>query len=189
MIRDLLQDRERYVSAALTIIRAWIIAGKPMTDCKALVSYSEWSDFCRQPLLWLGCTDPTTSVFESLSEDPDRETLARLLDAWYTAFERTPTMLREAINKLHHLRDDELREVLHDIASERGEINRRKLGWWFKRHAGRIVNGLRLVRCSGNSSAEKWRVESVSPVLAVSNCPKEKSDNSAHEYRRASAGE
>ncbi|MGQ3890716.1 hypothetical protein [Legionella sp. CNM-4043-24] len=189
LVRDLLQDRERYVSAALTIIRAWIIAGKPMTECKSLVSYSEWSDFCRQPLLWLGCADSTSSVFEALSEDPDRETLARLLEAWYAAFERTPTMLREAMNRLNQLRDDELREVLHDIASERGEINRRKLGWWFKRHAGRIVNGLRLVRCRGNSSAEKWRVESVSPVLAVSNCPNEKSDNSAYEYRRASSGE
>jgi len=58
----------------------------------------------------------------------------------------------------------ELREVLHDIAEEKGEVNRRKLGWWIRRHAGRIVGGLRFVRTKGNSSAEKWRVESVSPV-------------------------
>ena len=98
-------------------------------------------------------------------------------------------MVREAMDRINQLRDDELREILHDIASERGEINRRKLGWWFKRHAGRIVNGLRLIRCSGNSSAEKWRVESVSPVLSLSIYPVEKNVSTADEYRRASSGE
>ena len=189
LIRELLQERERYVSAALTIIRAWMVAGKPQTNCKSLASYGEWSDLCRQPLLWLGCVDPTSSVFEALAEDPDRETLARLLEAWYTEFGKTPTMIREAMNAINQLRDCELREVLQDIASERGEINRRKLGWWFKRHAGRVVNGLRLVRCSGNSSAEKWRVESVSPVLTVLNSSIDENVNTADAYRRASSGE
>lgn len=189
LIRELIQDRDRYVSAVLTIIRAWIVAGKPKTNWKSLASYGEWSDLCRQPLLWLGCADPTSSVFKALAEDPDRETLARLLDAWHAAFGRTPTMVREAMDRINQSRDDELREILHDIASERGEINRRKLGWWFKRHAGRIVNGLRLIRCSGNSSAEKWRVESVSPVLPLSICPIEKNVSTADEYRRASSGE
>jgi hypothetical protein len=68
--------------------------------CKSLVSYGEWSDLCRQPLLWLSCADPTLSVFEALSEDPDRETLARLLGAWHASFGKTPTMVREAINSI-----------------------------------------------------------------------------------------
>lgn len=65
----------------------------------------------------------------------------------------------------------ELGEALRDIADERGEINRRKLGWWIRRHAGRIVDGRRFIRASGNRSAEAWQVrvvESVSPVLSVS---------------------
>jgi len=189
LVRELLQERTRYVSAALAIIRAWITAGKPTTKCRSLVSYGEWSDLCRQPLLWLGCADPTASVFEALSEDPDRETLARLLDAWQASFGKTPTMVREAVNRINQSCDDELREVLHDIAAERGEINRRKLGWWIKRHAGRIVNGLRFIRCSGNSSAEKWRVESVSPVLSLSIGSTKETANTADAYRRASAGE
>ena len=65
----------------------------------------------------------------------------------------------------------ELNEVLHDIADERGEINRKKLGWWMKRHVGRIVDGRRFVRASGNRSAEAWTVESDSPVLRVLSSP------------------
>lgn len=190
LVHELIQERERYVSAALTIIRAWIIAGKPKIECKPLASYGDWSDLCRQPLLWLGCADPAASIFEALSEDPDRETLGRLLSAWQEAFGRAPTMIREALTRINRLHDEELQEVLHDIAGERGEINRRKLGWWIRRNAGRIVNGLRFVRCSGNSSAEKWRVESVSPVLSVLNGSIDKGvEDTADEYRRVSSGE
>ena len=166
LVRDLRCGRGRYVSAALTIVRAWIVAGRPKTTCKSLASYGEWSDLCRQPLLWLDCEDPTDSVFEAMAEDPDRETLARLLVAWQSVFGKTPAMVRDAVKQANLLQNEraELREVLHDIAEEKGEVNRRKLGKWISRHAGRIVGGLRFVRTKGNSSAEKWRVESVSPV-------------------------
>jgi hypothetical protein len=36
LVRDVLHERGRYVSAALTIVRAWIVAGKPKTACKTL---------------------------------------------------------------------------------------------------------------------------------------------------------
>lgn len=167
LVRELRCERGRYVSAALTIVRAWIVAGRPKVTCKSLASYGEWSDLCRQPLLWLGCADPTATVFEAIAEDPDRETLARLLVAWQSVFGKTSAMVRAAVKQAHLLPNEraEFCDVLHDIADERGEINNRKLGWWIKRHAGRIVGGLRFVRSCGNSSAEKWRVESVSSVL------------------------
>ena len=163
LVREVLSERGRYVSAALTIIRAWIVAGRPKAECKALSGFGDWSDLCRQPLLWLGCEDPTKSVFEAMSEDPDRETLGRLLTAWQAVFGRMPAMIREAVREAQFPGDDnlELREVLNDIASERGEINRRKLGWWIRRHAGRIVDGRRFIRGSGNRSAETWQVSEV----------------------------
>ncbi|MBS1190041.1 MAG: uncharacterized protein H6R10_1833 [Rhodocyclaceae bacterium] len=189
LVRDVLRERGRYVSAALTIIRAWIVAGRPKSACKSLASYGDWSDLCRQPLLWLGCADPTASVFEAMADDPDRETLARLLTAWQSVFGKTPAMVRDAVKQAHALYDEraELREVLHDIADERGEINRRKLGWWIRRNAGRIVDGLRFVRASGNRSAEAWQVESVSPFSSVSSGLNEKTVTTS--YARASRGE
>ena len=87
----------------------------------------------------------------------------------------------------------ELREVLRDIADERGEINWRRLGWWIRRHAGRIVEGRRFVRASGNRSAEAWQVESVSPVSSVFGRPSAQSvsggADAAEAYARASRGE
>lgn len=197
LVRDVLRERGRYVSAALTIVRAWIVTGRPKAICKSLAGYGDWSDLCRQPLLWLGCADPTVSVFEAMTEDPDRETLGRLLTSWFMVFGKTPAMVRDAVKQALQFNDEnaELREVLRDIADERGEINRRKLGWWIRRHAGRIVNGQRFVRSSGNRSAEAWQVEvveSVSPVSSVSIQPNGKSvggtsDNS-NAYACASRG-
>lgn len=159
-----------------------------------MAGYCDWSDLCRHPLLWLGEADPAVSVFEAMAEDPDREMLDRLLIAWQSAFGKAPGMVREAV-RLSVFGDahTELREVLRDIAEERGEINRRKLGRWIKRHAGRIVNGLRFVRASGNRSAEAWRVESVSSVSSVTDASQAESVSETVDatdaYARASRGE
>lgn len=189
LVREVLRERGRYVSAALTIVRAYLVAGKPKTLCKSLAGYGDWSELCRQPLLWLGLADPTVSVFEAMADDPDREILGRLLNAWQTVFGKTPAMVREAVKQamLSFEGNIELREVLHDIADERGDINRRRLGWWIKRHSGRIVDGRRFIRSSGNRSAEAWRVdvvESVSPVLPVLPLPEKKSVSGPNKQKK-----
>ena len=195
LVQDVLRERGRYVSAALTIVQAWVVASRPQTACKSIAGYHDWSDLCRQPLLWLGLADATESMFEAMAEDPDRETLDRLLTAWQSVFGKTSAMVRDAVKQAAAFHDEnvELREVLHDIADERGEINRRRLGWWIRRHAGRIVDGRRFLRASGNRSAEAWRVESVSQVSPVSNDPTAKSVSTADDvssaYARASHGE
>lgn len=157
LVRDVVRERGKYVSAALTIIRAWITAGRPIIECKALAGFDEWSNLCRQPLLWLGQDDPAAAVYEAMAEDPDRDTLGRLLQAWHKCFWDKAAMVRDAVSST----DKDLEEVILDIASERGIINRRVLGRWIKRHSGRIVNGIRFVRDSGSRSAEAWKVEQV----------------------------
>ena len=163
-------QRERFVSLALTIIRAWLESGNAPSNCKPLASYSQWSAWVRQPLLWLGLPDPADRVFEQLAHDPDRETLGRLLTAWRRVHGNRPTMIREAVTAAETgFADDakNLREALLEVAEERGEINRRRLGRWIARHQGRIVDGQRFERASTTSSAEKWTVQSVTSVSTV----------------------
>lgn len=189
LISEVIQARECYVSAALTIIRAWVVGGRPMTECIPLLGFDDWSALCRQSLLWLGCTDPGTSIFEVMEEDPDREQLGRLLIAWQTIFGNAPAMIREAVKKSEFSVNDEFKETLIEIAGENGDINRRRLGRWIKQHIGQIVDGLRFVRCGGNTSAERWRVESVLSLSSVSNKASDKNNATAEEYRRISEGE
>ena len=83
-------------------------------------------------------------------------------------------MIREAVNRAETYAfgpisnvQAELKEVMREIAEDRGEINRRRLGKWIARHQGRIVDGLRFEKASGTTSAEKWVAKSVTSVLTV----------------------
>jgi hypothetical protein len=166
--QEILQQRGKYVSAALTIIRAWIAAGRPHMECKPLAGFGTWSDLCRQPLLWLECKDPVDSILKAIAEDPDRDTLGRLLKAWHVCFGNKATMVREVLSTIQSAYPGtyaDLNEVVRDIAEERGEINRLMFGRWIKRHAGRIVDNLKFVPAGGSRSASAWCVQSVSSVL------------------------
>ncbi len=170
-VKDVRADRGPYVSLALTIVRAWHCAGRPKAACKNIANYSDWSDYCRQSLLWLGLPDPAVCLFEAMNDDPDRELLGEFLQAWFTRFGKAPALVKDAINasqsKGIHFEylNETLLEALTDIAGERdGSINRKRLGWWIKRHAGRVVNGLRLVQDTSTRNAAKWKVESVMSV-------------------------
>lgn len=154
-------NRARYVSLALTIVRAWIVSGEPRTQCKSLASYGQWSDWVRQPLLWLGKPDPVERLFGQLAHDPDRETLGRMLHAWHEKFATTPKMVRDAIKATLVFDQTELRELLLEVADVRGEISSKRLGKWLSRHQGRIVDGMRFERNSGTTSAERWQVKRV----------------------------
>jgi hypothetical protein len=158
-----LQQRGYYVSQALTIIRAWVVAGRPVVEVKPLATYTYWSSLCRQPLLWLGCPDPAANVFASMEDDPDREILGNLLHAWHDLYGNAPVMVREVVNA----NNVDLQQAIEEIALERGTINRRRLGKWISRHAGRIVDGMKFEKYSGTRSAEAWMVKSVSSVTSV----------------------
>ena len=153
-------NRGKYVSQALTVIRAWIVCGEAPLPCKSLASYEQWSRWVRQPLLWLGMPDPVDRLFERLAQDPDRETLGRLQHLWKNEFGSSPTMVREVIKRADQFDRLDLKEILLEVAELRSEINSRKLGRWLARHQGRIVDGLRFERASGTTSAERWSVRS-----------------------------
>lgn len=163
---DARRNRARYVSAALTIVRAWLAAGGPLTSVKPVASYGRWSDWCRQPLLWLGLADPATRLFEQLVKDPDQELLGRMLRGWHEAHGHRPMLVREVLAAFP---DDDFSEAVRDIAEDKGgEINRRRLGWWLRKHQGRPVGDLRFERGESRRGGEAWAAVQVSPVLHVS---------------------
>ena len=157
----LYQQRREYVSYALTIIRAWIVAGRPKTECRTVASYGAWSDFCRQPLLWLGLPDPVQSLFNTIMDDPDRELLGRILKLWWDSCGNTPTKIASfALDAGEREFDGD--DILKEIAGDKyGTINNTRLGRWIKRNEGKVVNGLRFTRASVSTNTVLWRVEEV----------------------------
>ena len=76
------RDRATYVRAALTILRAYIVAGRPKQKRKPLGSYEEWSRLIRDALLWLGEPDPVATMEKVRNEDPQRRNSEEVLNCW-----------------------------------------------------------------------------------------------------------
>jgi hypothetical protein len=155
------RNRGHFVSLALTVVRAYLAAGSSTDVIKALQplgSYGEWTKLVRAPLVWLGLPDPATAVFERITEDPDRETLAMLLEAWRRRFGDRPTPVRRVADDVTLDHDTDLADAVRDIAEERGSINRKRLGRWIARHQGRPVNGYKFERGPRGNGAETWCV-------------------------------
>ena len=159
-VDELRMGRGRFVSHALTIMRAWIAAGKPRADVPDIASYDGlWNDLCRQPLLWMGEADPATSLIDQVQDDPYLDPLGDLLHAWHAHFGDRSVTVRKVISAAAD--DPALEEALEDLpAMERGHINPSSLGWYLKKNAQRIVGGLE-IRHGDSSERKSWRVVKV----------------------------
>jgi hypothetical protein len=162
LLEEVRGNRSLYVSAALTVINAWINAGTPTTASTPLGGFEQWSHWCREPLLWLGKPDPAASVFTAMADDPERELVGRLLEAVQGHFGAAPVMVRDMVKRANDVTNPgarDLLELLQEITGDRHSPNVKKLGHWIKRHAGQVVGGLRLVKVNVKRSAQVWQVE------------------------------
>lgn len=164
MIRN---ARSKYVGAVLTVVQAWFAAGSPKSDVQNIASFGgEWADLCRHPLIWMGLADPAASFFDQLKNDPDVENLGRLLKAWEKVFGSLETTVREVSQALD--RNEYLKDAVSEFpAMERDGLNPSKFGWFLKRSANRIVDGLMFERVEG-SERTAWKVVRVGETTTKS---------------------
>jgi hypothetical protein len=74
-------NRGRLLSAALTILRGWFVAGKPTHQLKPWGSYEPWSDVVRETVVSAGLPDPgETRIALQTAADRDAGAMAGILD-------------------------------------------------------------------------------------------------------------
>lgn len=163
LLEEVMAQRGRFVSAALTIVRAWIVAGRPAGGIKPLVSFGQWSDWCREPLVWLGQPDPASSVFDTINLDPEREQLKAFIGEMERTFGLGGDFMVKDIFEHASSRllggDAELSDLIIDIAGGLGAPGRKRLGHWLKLHMGRIIDGRRLTRAPVTRNAVVWVIQ------------------------------
>jgi hypothetical protein len=69
---EMLANRSAMVGAALTILRAWHVAGRPRCGLEPFGSFEGWEDV-RRALVWAGEADPVLTKALVAADDPDRE--------------------------------------------------------------------------------------------------------------------
>ncbi|MGC4116148.1 MAG: hypothetical protein QM765_16520 [Myxococcales bacterium] len=74
------QERPRLLAAALTVLRGWFVAGKPLADLPAFGSFETWSGIVRNVLRWVDLPDPWADTKEGLRQaDPGDSLHAALI--------------------------------------------------------------------------------------------------------------
>jgi hypothetical protein len=164
-------DRLRYISAAMTIIRAHISAGRPKEAGGRTASFEVWDDLVRQPLCWLASlvnahnaahphdllptfADPMEAAALAFDADPETMKHHALLDAWHARFLDRPTTVNQAIHAAGQ--DGTLMNALDEIGGQGGKINVRLVSRWLDRMQGRITEGMRFTRGSRSAAGQTW---------------------------------
>jgi hypothetical protein len=89
-LQDIMNDRTRLLAAVLTIWRFGRHYAAELDPGKPLGSFETWGEWCRDPLLTLGCCDPVERIDLLKSRDPRRLRVAELFTTWWAKHGSTP---------------------------------------------------------------------------------------------------
>jgi len=151
--------RSELVAAALTILRAYVLAGRPDQRLKPWGGFDEWTAVIRAPLVWLGMADPCDTRQHVIEDDPDREAAATVLHAWYSVAGDETIQIAHVIELAAS--SPLLASALLAVAASKDEASRidpRRVSWWCRAYRDRVVDGLSLVRGKDYGKSATWMV-------------------------------
>ena len=156
------EHRAVLVQAALTIIRAYDVAGRPSQSVTEFGSFELWSKWVRCALIWTGMSDPNQGLKRIESADIVRRELACVLEAWYLAFESEPHTVNYVMKITLNCEENSfLRDALFDVAGSKDGINSRTLGRWLTKHIDRIEHGYCLESMPPSGTRSRYRVRQI----------------------------
>lgn len=178
VIRDLerwtLDNRADLVHAALTILRAYHVAGRPTAAAlKPYASYESWSEQVRGAVTWLGLPDPVLGNERfTASNDLDRDAALGFLQIWHDRYGPTGSTISAAL-ELARTRDSELLEamLLLDPKCNPERFDSRRASVQFQRVQGRFVGGYRLDPTQKTKRGTVWRVVTTSHLASPNVTP------------------
>lgn len=169
-------SRGEFVVAALTILRAYHLAGRPF-QVAPLGSFADWSNLVRSALIWLGCADPCDTMDKVRKADPELAQIKLMMTQWdivvgakgvttgqltTLATEMVDVSTGSFVKKTKH---PEFRDALHAVAKDGQHINGRRLGNWLSKHKDRVVGRKKFISTGTRGGQVVWRLE---PVASVS---------------------
>jgi hypothetical protein len=169
-VNVLRKSRGAYVVAALTVLRAFILADRPTMGLKPLGGFDEWSCLVRNSLVWLGEADPCDTMEAVRAGDPEREQLAVVVHNWHEVLGDRRVTVKQIIAEANKTVPGkrEAREGLSDAfmgmaaigaQHDRG-IDPLRLAKYLSKMKGRTVDGHRIVQEGGSHGIRLWQLQS-----------------------------
>jgi hypothetical protein len=143
-------NRDTYVAAALTVVRAYFTAGAPQV-CGPLASYAAWSRMVRSPLVWLGEPDPIKIMDQIRAEDWDLGNIREFFELWLAYdlglnADHTVTKIVEIAchpQAANNYAPQTFKQLLLRIAARKDApdvVSTERFGWWLRSISGRVVS-------------------------------------------------
>ena len=163
-------DRGRYRVAALTVLRAFHVNGRPKQR-EPLGSFAAWSLWIRDCLIWLGQADPVDTLDNVRAHDPKLDALTAVLTQWWEVLQTKRSSVQDIIAAATYthvvnlpdgkveMRHPSFREALLQVAGDAGAINGRRLSKWITANEKRIVAGFRITRVGILAGFMTWQLE------------------------------
>jgi putative DNA primase/helicase len=159
-------ERARLYIAALTLLAAFIAAGRPPHGKPAKGSYEAWDGLIRAAIIWAGGADLMASV-ERLREDsdPDLDRLRELIGAWRAIPTLQDATVAEILAQAQLATEagSRLRAAVDAYAILDKPMTTTRLGQALARLRGRPCGGYRIERCesAAHGGAARWRVAAI----------------------------
>lgn len=164
-------NRTRLVVAGLTILRAYVVAGRPDVGTKPWGSFESWARLVPPALVWAGAPDPMLArVTNDASAEPERVALAVLVGSWGRLAGDTGMTAKAAVQSLYPSLAkgerippdgfDDLRESIEQLtnAQHGRPPSPSRLGYVLRRSRKRNVGGKHLDSGMTHGGVQRWFV-------------------------------
>jgi hypothetical protein len=157
------ENRRRFLTAALSILRGYCAAGRPHHDLPAWGSFESWSALVRNAVVWVGLPDPgETRLLLQAQADVAAECMGVLLQCWERLDpDRQGLTAAEVIEKCKNPPEGsaelyaELRDALEGLL---GKLEARALGTRLRSYRRRVFQGRFIDQAGKEHKAARWAV-------------------------------
>jgi hypothetical protein len=160
------KNRQRLLTAALTILRAYCVAGRPNQKLKAWGSFEGWSALVRSAVAWLGLPDPgETRLLLQQQADVVSESMKVLLDGWAKMDPKQEGLtVAEVIQRLYKDKEpldgvpEHYRDMREAIANLVGKPDPAQVGYKLRGYRRRVFQGHFLDKVRSEHGTARWAV-------------------------------
>jgi putative DNA primase/helicase len=183
-VAKILDERGKYVVAALTILRAHHVAGRPKPG-GTLGSFEDWYAWVVGALVWLGCKNPKTTIEVTTAEDPRLSAHAAVIGAWHAVFGDQPVTVKEVCQgrRAQAQKDatavdpfvaetpeqEALREALKGAiqAKNGNQLDTNAVGQWLKKYRDRPSGDYCITKTTKLHGSDRWVIAKVITNVAA----------------------
>ena len=152
-------QRGHRVSAGWTLLRAFIVAGRPRHGQPRIGSFEGWDDLVRSACIWAGLDDPAQGR-ETIRQqgDADLDALRSLIEAWEAAI---GTQAVKVADLQRYARTNPELHAACLLITNQERFDTRALGYALRRHHRRRVDGYMFDVEGRTGGATRWRLMTV----------------------------